>query len=429
MKKIYTLWMLIITQGLSLIGSRMTSMALALWIFKNTGNATYLLLVPFFNEIPMMLFGGLAGIFVDRWSRKKAMILGDFGQFVGSLLLLLTLVLGGFKISILYVVVFMQGFFSMFQGPAADAATTMLTPKEYREKINGVKQMIFPLAGIMAPAFTGFLYPLVGLVGIIVIDMMTFLISVAVLFKISIPDPVKEDQEEGKQEGFLEEFKIGLKYLVNQKGLMSLILYYSFINFLLNGPLDLVIAYSTRLFNEDLFTSMLMSVMSIGAFSGALLLSIWGGTKIRIHTIMIGMLITGGFLIIFGITRAKVLLFIALFILMMPLPITGALITSIVQVKIPPYMQGRVFALMSQLSFVATPVSFLITGPIVDKILEPNVGKGWWKVLEPMFGVQPGVGMGFLLSFTGLIIITVTIIAYSSPRVRRLEKETKDYEI
>lgn len=118
---------LLLTQGISLIGSRMTGIAIGIWLFQTTGKATYLLLIPFFNEIPSLLTGHLIGVYVDKWNKKYAMILGDFGQAIGTVILLITLQTIGFKPSILYSVVAFQGIFGMMQTTAADALVKSIT--------------------------------------------------------------------------------------------------------------------------------------------------------------------------------------------------------------------------------------------------------------------------------------------------------------
>ena len=155
-----TFYLLVITQTLSLIGSRMTSIAIGIRVTLETGQAAPLLLVAFFNELPPMLLGSAAGVLVDRWPRQWVMVIADAGQAVGSLLLLASFMSGSFQLWHLYAVALMQGMFAMFQSPAQDAVTTVLVADAQRDRANALKQMSFPLAGVIAPAVTGLLYPL-----------------------------------------------------------------------------------------------------------------------------------------------------------------------------------------------------------------------------------------------------------------------------
>ncbi len=130
------------------------------------------------------------------------------------------------------------------------------------------------------------------------------------------------------------------------------------------------------------------------------------------HTILIGLLITGAAFFMYAVARTPLWLAVSIFILMIPLPIMNALSTSIFQLKIPPNMQGRVFSIFSQLSLLASTSSFLITAILAETTLES--------------GTQTS-GIGMVLIVTGAIIIFVTGVAYTSSSIRRLEKVLPDY--
>lgn len=416
MKKLYTLYILIFTQGISLIGSRISSIAIGIWLYEKYGKATYLLLIPFFNELPAMLAGSLSGVFIDRFKRKLILILSDCGQAFCTVLLFITITTHSFQLWHLYVLVILQGIFAAFQGPAADAATTMLCDKKHREKINALKQMLFPFAGIAAPILSGFIYGVFGITYIVIIDLVTFLISTSTLFFINIPDPSNTELTSEFQSSFSKEFKVGLKFLSKQRELFLLVSYFSLTNFLLNGPLELAIPYLLKITGSELKMSFYLMLMNLGAFLGALLLSIWGGSNLKINTLMIGMLLSGLMMIVFGFIRIPYVLAPVLMLMMLPLPVCSAIFTTILQNKTPPNLQGRIFAVTAQLTMIGTPISFLITGPLVDKIL------------EPMYKDAPGSGMGLLLSITAGVIVIITLIFYRLPKIRKLEASLPDYE-
>jgi hypothetical protein len=178
---------------------------------------------------------------------------------------------------------------------------------------------------------------------------------------------------------------------------------------------------------DEALAGLLLGVMSAGALAGALLIAVWGGTRPRIHTIMIGMLVTGGMFLMFATAVSPLLLGATLFVLMMPLPFTNALLMSILQAKTPPDLQGRVFGVVGQLLMIATPISFLITGPLVDKTLEPAVGTAAWNAFAPLVGAEAGAGMRLVLLAVGGIIIVTTGAAYALPGLRRMEATLPDY--
>lgn len=428
MAQLYTFYIIVITQTLSLVGSRMTSIGIGIWLFNTTGDTAPLLLVAFFNELPGMLGSSLAGVFVDRWPRRRVLILADLGQAAGSLLLMGSFLSDSFQLWHLYLIVLLQGSFAIFQGPAQEATITMLVPEQHRERANAIQQMAFPLAGVIAPVLAGLIYITAGIAGVIAVDLATFLVAVLAIYLIHIPEPQQSAEGQASQGNFWREIRGGFQYLRQRPALLSLVLYLTLINFLLNGPLELAIPYLILLTGSETETGWLMGVASLGAFSGATLIALWGGTRPRIHTLLPGLLLTGVMFLLYGTARTPLLLGLSIFFLMIPLPMSNALFISILQVKTPPDMQGRVFSIIAQLGFVGATTSFLLTGPLVDRFLEPAVRGPGWQWVEPVVGNQPGAGIGLLLVGVGLIILTSTIIMYTLPRIRGLELALPDHE-
>ena len=417
---------LLLTQGISLVGSRISAIGVGIWVFTRTGSATPLLLAAFFNELPGMLFGSVAGVLVDRWSRKQVLILADSGQAVGSLLLLGSLVLGGFQIWHLYAVTFLQGCFNIFQRPAEQATVTLLVPEDWRERANALREIVHPFASVMAPGLAGLLYGLVGVEGIILIDLATFLVAAVIVFAIHIPHAPSSEAGQSGAGSLGGEMAATVRFLATRRPLLYFMLFGVVTNFLLNGPLELTLPYLLLVTGSEQTAGLLMGVMSLGALSGALLMSAWGGTRPRIHTLMPGLLLSGMMFIVFGMARNPWLLAAALFLILAPLPIVNVIQTSIAQVKVPPDLQGRYFALQDQFFFLGSTLSFALCGPLVDKVLEPAVGKPNWEIIAPLVGAAPGSGIGLLEVVVGFLLLGITAAAYAWPVIRRMEQNIPD---
>lgn len=407
----------------------MTAVGLGIWVYTQTGLAAPLLLTSFFAELPGMLFSSVAGALVDRWERKKVLILADAGQAAGSLLLLVSFLSGGFQIWHLYAVSLLQGCFSILQGPAEQATTTLLVPESWRERANGIKETAFPFAGVLAPVLAGLLYGLVGIQGIIALDLLTFFLAAGVVVFLHIPQPPPSPEGRAGRGKLLAELQAALAFLLQRRVLLYFLLYSSVMNFLLNGPLDLAIPYLLAITGSEQVMGWVMGAMSLGALSGALLITAWGGTRPRIHTALVGSLVVGAMYLVFGLGRQPPLLAAALFVLFMPLPIGNAMLVSILQVKTPPDLQGRIFALHDQLAYLGSTLSFLFFGPLVDRVLAPASRQAGWGRIAWLVGSGPGAGMGLLLCIIGLVILALTAAVYAWPRFRHMERDLPDYAI
>jgi DHA3 family macrolide efflux protein-like MFS transporter len=406
----------------------MTSIGVGIWVFTETGKIAPLLLTSFFNELPGMLASSLAGVVVDRWDRRRVMIFADAGQAVGSLLLMVSFLSGRFEVWHLYAVAFLQGIFAIFQGPAERAATTMLVPEDQRERANAIKETSFPLAGVIAPVLTGLLYTSIGIAGIILIDLATFLVAVIFLLFIHIPHPKPSEAGLAALGGFWKEALGAFNYVTSRRALFIFMLYTAFINFMLNGPLDLTLPYLILLTQSEKIAGSIIGVTSLGAFAGASLIAVWGGTRPRMNTLILGSLLTGVMFLFFGVLRTPLPIAVSLFLLFMNLPIIQTMYISILQAKTPPDLQGRIFAFNDQLGFIGSTTSFALTGYLVDKVINPFVGTQAWAMFQPIVGNNAGAGIGLVEVVTGFIILAATIAVYASIHIRELEVRLPDYE-
>jgi Na+-transporting methylmalonyl-CoA/oxaloacetate decarboxylase gamma subunit len=128
-----------------------------------------------------------------------------------------------------------------------------------------------------------------------------------------------------------------------------------------------------------------------------------------------------------GVAQTVLSMGIVFFLLMMPLPTINALFASILQAKVPPDLQGRVFATTSQMSMLMTPLAYLIVGPLVDGVLEPAVGEPGWETIGLLVGNETGAGMGLLFLFNGLLVLATSAMMYAWPMIRTMETDLPDY--
>lgn len=422
-----TFYTILITQAFSMMGSRISGLAIGFWLFAQTGEATPLVMVSFFALLPNIIATSLAGVLADRWSRRKVMILADFGQALCTLLLLISVSSGAFVLWHLYVLVGVQALFSALQGPAFIASVTLLVPESHRDRANAVQQMTGPLSGIIAPAIAGVLYSLVGLVGAILIDLATFAVAVAVMFMVHIPQPQETEAGRAASGSIRREVLAGFHYLWANKPLLLLVMHFSWVNFLIGGTMALTSPYILLRTGSEATLGVILSVMNVGGLIGGIVISIWGGTRPRIHTVMPGIIVSGVFLALYGMMRDPVGLGAVLFALFFPLPMVNALVMSILQSKIAPDLQGRVFAVLDQITLLMMPLAFLLVGPLADTVFEPAVLTESWSSVAPIVGSAPGAGIGLIYVIAGLLMASTSALVYMLPLVRRLESIIPDY--
>ncbi|MCL4253201.1 MAG: MFS transporter [Anaerolineae bacterium] len=428
-QNIRTFYTLILTQVFSMIGSRISSIAIGIYLFQQTGNATPLAMIAFFTTLPMVLASSISGVLADRWDRRMVMVLSDTGQAVCTLLLFISFASGSFELWHLYVIVTFQSVFGVFQGPAFQASVTMLIPNDQRDRANAIQQLSGPSAGIIAPAIAGVIYALGGVSLAILVDMLTFVVAMVVIFSIHIPRPVQTEVGKKFSGTFWKEIWSGLAYLRQNRPLLYNMLYISMINFFFAGMGVLMTPYILGRTGSEITLGTLQSVQNLGAIAGGITLGVWGGTKKRMHTILVGILIAAMFMMGVGMSQNAIILGAMMFCFMFPLPIVNGLYMSLMQAKVAPDMQGRVFAVVGQFSTLLMPLSFLLVGPLADNVFAPAVMTEGWATFAPFVGTDAGSGYGLMMMMVGFVGVLLTLTAASVSQIRNLEDLLPDYVI
>lgn len=424
-----TFYALILAQVVSLIGSRISGLAMSIWVYQETGDATPLALVQFFGFLPSVIAAGAAGVMADRYDRRYVMALADAGQAVGTVFLFISFASGDFQLWHLYAVTLLQAVFRMFQSPAFLASVTMLVPDEHRDRANAVQQLSGPFTGIVAPAIAGIIYSLVQVTGAILIDLATFFVAVAIVLSIHIPRPAQTAEGKAARGSVWREVWGGVLYLWGRRPLFALILHMALLNLLISGVSVLMTPYILARTGSEATLGIILAVMNGGAVVGSLVMGVWGKKpRSRVRVSLLGIIVMGLFFAGLGVSQVAVFMALTLFFVMFSLPFISASFRSMLQLKVAPDIQGRVFAVTTQLATLLMPVSFLLVGPLADSVFEPAVGQAGWQAVAPLVGSSAGSGMGLMMVIGGTMAVLLTLVIYTVPAIRNLETVLPDYQ-
>ena len=176
-------------QIVSVLASAMSQFGLTIWVFERTQSATVMGLMQVFFITPFLLISPFAGVMVDRHNRKLMMMISDLAAGCGTILILIFQSLGILEVWHLYMVSIVFGLGMSFQWPAYSAAISTMVPKEQYGRANGMMSLIEAGPGVVAPLLAGALLPLIGLTGILMLDVFTFTFAVGALMFVHIPQP------------------------------------------------------------------------------------------------------------------------------------------------------------------------------------------------------------------------------------------------
>jgi len=424
-----TLWF---GQTISLIGSSMSSFALAIWAWNATGQATAMVLAGISGLIPSMIVGLVAGVLIDRWDRKQVMMVSDLAAGFSSLMILLLYTSGQLQIGHLYLASAIAGAAGTFQYLAYSASVTLMLPKEQYARASGLQSLSQYGSKIGAPIIAGILIAVIGIGGILLIDIFTFMFAVGTLFFIRVPNPTRTPKTEAKRVTFLQEAVVGFRYIFGRPGLLGLLL--------------IILAFSTaeslgyplivpmilaRTGNNQIILGTVQSVLGVGGVIGAVLLTIWGGPRRKVYGVLVGVALTGLLDALMGIGQSLPVWLTAAIFLEVFVPVFYGSYQAIWQAKIEPEIQGRVFAARDLMVNIAQPLSMLFTGLLSDKVLEPALmPKGSLApILGGLVGTGPGAGMGLLLVIAGFLSAIAGIAGFAFTSVREVEIRLPDHPL
>ena len=352
------------------------------------------------------------------------MVLSDTVAALSSALLLLLLLLGQLEVWHVYLATLVNSVANVFQSPAYSASISLLVPKERLGRANGLVQLSGASGRLVAPVAAGFLLAVMGLKGVIAVDLATFAVALATLLLVRFPQLEKKTEKLG---AVWRDLLTGWRYLTHRRGLFGLALFYLLYNFLNNFGLVLTTPLLLS-FTTSKVLGMVLSVGGAGMVLGSLLMATWGPSN-RLIKLNLGFLLVSGVgIILVGFRPSPVLIAVGLFVFYFSFAISGAAGSALFQRKVAPKVQGRVFATRQMLGFAGEPFAYLLVGPLAEFVFGPLLmpSGGLAGSVGHLLGVGKGRGMGLLTVITGFLIVITTVLTYFVPSVRRLEQELPD---
>ncbi len=419
-------------QLVSVLATGMSGFALTIWVYEKTGSATALGLMQVFYITPFLVISPIAGAMVDRYDRKLMMMVSDLMAGVATLGILALQGLGVLEIWHLYVAAIFQGLGNAFQWPAFSAAISTLVSKEQYGRANGMMSLMEAGPQVIAPLLAGALLPFVGLTGILVLDVVTFVLAVLALLVIHVPQPRRTEEGQRVQGNLLKEAAFGFQYIFSRPSLLGLQLVFFTGNLMANLGFTVIAAMIlARTGNNELTLGSLQTIGALGGVAGGVVMSAWGGFKRRVHGVLLGWIIGGFFSqTLLGLGQSWPVWAIGAFVGFGVTPLVNGSNQAIWQAKVPPDLQGRVFAARRLIAWFTGPIAPLIAGPLADFVLEPAMRQGgalastWgWMV-----GTGPGAGMALLMVITGALASLVGVLGYFVPVVRDAETLLPDHD-
>lgn len=419
-----------IGQLASMLGSEMTNFAITIWAWSVTGQATPLSFILFFTQTPKVIAAVFGGVLVDRCDRQKIMQVGDFLAGCSTIAILFLFQSDRLEIWHLYFTGAVNGLFGFLQGLAYSASLSSIVPQEHYTRVGAFNSVRMSGAYILAPALAGTLYPWIGLTGILIIDIVTFIIAISTLSIVRIPQP-SQNQTSRDIPNIKQDLTLGWRYLLKYPSLLAILVFLLLENLIENINFAILPAMIlARSGNNPTMWGRLLTSFGIGGVFGAITISIWGGPKNRINGLLIGSAVWKVGLIVLSVSQTMLIKIAAALTSGFCSPFPDSSNQAIWMSKVKPDIQGRVFATRDLIAQIAIPLGAAIAGPLADRVFEPAMKRSGIlsKVFGGIFGNQTGAGMALMITLFSSCGVAIALGGYAFPILSRVEKTILDRE-
>jgi MFS transporter, DHA3 family, macrolide efflux protein len=426
MRTFLSVW---IGQFVSVLGSKLSEFALAIWAYQKIGSITQVAFLVVLMYLPTILAAPLAGSLVDRWNRRWAMILSDAVAASCSLVALLLSLSGHLQLWHIYLGVPILAVFNAFQAPAYTAAIAQLVPKRHQGRANGLADLPQGAAAILTPLLATWLMGVVKLNGILLIDCLTFIPTLVILLRVRFPqlprrEQTSKDDRINKIRTLLQESIFSWRYIRARTSLFKLWIFIIWTYFTI-GMFDISFWLLVLKFGSATKFGIVVSAAGCGMLLGSMVMSTWGGPKRRIFGIL-SLTILQGFVIIIlglGIKLSLAIASIGVFVYQFADPIIMGSNRAIWQSKVPLELQGRVFSLQLMFQRAALIPAWIVAGVLVDRFFEPFLATNVFikATLGSLIGYQTGTGICLFLMVLGIAKILLSTLTYQDSMLLGVE--------
>ncbi len=358
----------LLSQTISLFGTSLVQYAIMWYITLETRSGVMMTISILCGFLPIFVLSPFAGVWADRYDRKKLIIIADSFIALATLILAILFYMGYESIWLLFAASVIRAFGSGVQTPAVNAFIPQLVPEDKLTKVNATNGSLQAMATLFSPMASGALLSLIGIKIIFLVDVITAAAAISILVFFLHAAPHAKALEEHKL-NYFKDMKEGIKYISEHQFLK---IYFSFLAVfyvLLAPPAFLTPLQVARSFGNDVWRlTTLEVVFSAGMVIGGALMAYWEGFKNRIHTMAAACIVIGVCTVLLGIVPYfwVYISIMGLFGVAMPILNTPAIV--LLQERVEANFMGRVFSILGMISSIMMPFGMLVFGPVSDYV-------------------------------------------------------------
>lgn len=356
------------SQMFTLLGSSLVQYAILWYITLETRSGVMVTLSAVCGFLPAFVISPFAGVWADRYDRKKLIIWSDVGIALATLVLALFLIAGVEALWLMFVLSAIRSLGSGIQMPAVNALLPQIVPQDRLTRVNGLNHSLQSALMLISPVMSGALMSLTTLQNILFIDIATAAVAVTILacfLEVQTHRKALEHQENS----YFRDLTLGLGYIRTHRFLLHFFIFYGIVMFLAAPASFLTPLQVTRSFQGTYFhLTVIEVVFFMGMLAGGGIMAAWGGFKNKIVTISAASLLIGAGTLALGIKIPFPAYALFLGLIGLGIPAFNTPSTVLIQEAVEESFMGRIFGIMSMLSSAMLPLGMMFFGPLADRI-------------------------------------------------------------
>lgn len=381
-------------QTVSLFGSMLVQYAVMWHLTLETKSGVVMALAAVFGFLPQAIMSVFGGVWADRVNRKVLIILADATIALTTLALALLMMFGIYDLWLIFLTLAIRSTGAGIQMPAVSALIPQITPQDQLMRVNGINGAIQSGMALLAPAVAGVLYATASLVSIFFVDVVTAVVGIGMLILVPVATIRRASDEHVP---YFVDLVEGVRYIANHTFVRWLLLLFGVVFLLAAAPSYLTPLMVARTFGEEVWKLTVLELsFSVGMLIAGILIAIWAGAKNRVGMIIITSVAFALITLVMGLTTNLYVFFALMFIFGLAVPYFSTPAMTLLQEKVEPEKQGRVFGFVGIVMAVAMPIGMGVFGPLADV-----------------------VSVESLLVAAGSLMLVVVIVAVTVPAGRR----------
>ena len=349
-------------QLVSQTGDKFYMLALSFMVLEATGSAAKMGVALFSGMLPLVAAGLFSGVVVDRFSRKKIIILTDILRGIIVSFVSLMYFNGALTFGMIILSQVLLGINSAFFNPAIPSVIPMIVEKEDLSKANAKTQFVSGFSNIAGPALGGILVSRYGYFMVFALNAISYFASALFEAFLKIPE-IKTDQHERLAFAFKE----GYKYIYSEKKLLIILLMVFMIHFFV-GSIEVSIPVLANHLHGKGPVNMgyIQTAFGSGAVIMALALSYLSISGRESIMLFAAVAFIGVFLFLIGCSGLSSPYFIVFLFLGSFVVLAGTSFQCLIQNSTGPEMTGRVFGVVSSVGNFSIPFAMLVYGCLLE---------------------------------------------------------------